>query len=161
MPVFLLISHRKVGSSILLKDFVCFILTVMRGRKLDGKARHSAKQAAFSALMRVHGICISRFVFLIALILLPIFLISPTQRLPTFSLLFFHYLSCSMSLPLYLHYFLSIYAFLSFISLPLSLHHALSLCQHLFLTFSFSLLFSSPLCVSGLLTELVHEELAS
>lgn len=148
MPVFLPISNRKVGSSILLKDFICFVLTVMRGRKLDGKARHGAKQDAFSALMRVHGICISRFVFLIALILFPIFLISPTDSLLTFSpfilllSLFFRVPALTRSL-LFVHLCISL---ISSLSHP-CLHHALSFSVYV----SFLLSILPPVSLSPIL----------
>lgn len=119
----------------------------MGGRKLDGEAKHNAKQAVSSAPERVHGICINGFDYPP-----PISLILPTHTQNVCSFLCFYYLvffHVSVSLP---PFFLSA----PFILLP-DLHHTLHL---FFCNFSFAFLFCR-LCVSGLMTELVHVELAS
>lgn len=118
----------------------------MRGRKLDGEVQRGMKQAAFSALMRVHGICISRFVFLVALILSPIFLISPTHRLSTFPP-FYSFIcpSASTSLPLCLHPCFAHHHF--FFSSPSHVCHMLSLSPPPFLVVSVLPPFPPPLCI--------------
>lgn len=91
----------------------------MRGRKLDGEAQHDTKQAAFSAKMRVHGICISRFVFphcycsSLFLILSSISLISPSHQLSAFASSFFHSIYFPFLCPCVFHYFWSICLFIS------------------------------------------------
>lgn len=119
----------------------------MGGRKLDVEAKHNAKRATSSAPERVHGICINRFDY-------------PPSHLSNFTRsdsqhLFFFYvfiiLSSSMFLSLCLHFLSAPFILLS------DLHHTLHL---FFCNFSFAFLFCC-LCISGLMTELVHVELAS
>lgn len=107
----------------------------MGGRKLDGEAKHNAKQAVSSAPERVHGICINRFDY-------------PPPHLSNFThsgsqhLFFFNVfiiLSSSMLLSLCLHFFLSA----PFTLLP-DLHHTLHL---FFLQLQFCLPFLLPLCI--------------
>lgn len=113
-----------------------FPLTVMRGRKLDTEAKHNDKHAASSAPERIHGMCIYAFDHSH---LLPYFLMILSSSL--FACFCFHSLSQTSDVlsRLFKYRFLFYFFFLRFqLCLP-----------------------SLPQCVSGLKTELVHEELAS
>lgn len=121
------------------------------------------KQAASSAPLRVHDICISRFVLLIALILCPSFSFTYTHTLSNFCV----YSFVGLLLPCLCPIALSICAFIP-PSFPPS--HVCIVALPLYILF-FAVLILPPFfplthpplpsCLSGLLTELVHVELAS